>query len=121
MEKNLADVFTDVKKDVTTYLDLRLKLLKLETYEKTGKIAAVMSFVFVILFIVFFAVLFLFLGLGYHLGNLLDNQALGMTLIGSIYLLILIIAILFRKSFMSKIFSLFIAELTADDDGKEQA
>ncbi len=116
MEKDLFGLFDDVKKDVIMYGDLRLKLLKLETYEKAGKVSAALSFVFVLLFIVFFAVLFLFLGLGYYLGQLLDNQAFGMCLIGGLYLLILLLVILCRKSFMGKIFSLFISELMADDD-----
>lgn len=119
MEKDLQSVFNITKDNVTKYIDLRLKLLKIETYEKVGKVSSVLLLVLLVLFIVFFAVLFLFMGLGYYLGQVLDSQSLGMSLIGGLYLLILLAVILCRKLIMNKIFGLFISELMKEDDDNE--
>lgn len=119
MDKDFLGLFNDIKGDLTKYVNLRMKLLKIETYEKAGKIAASLSFVLVLMFIVFFAVLFLFLGLGYYLGQWLNDQAMGMCLIGGLYLIILAIVILFRKQLTSKIFSLFVSELMDGDNDDE--
>ena len=119
MEKNVTGIFSEIKKDITTYLELRFKLLKIETYEKTGKAGAALSFIFILLFIVFFAILFLFFGLGYYLGEMLNSQALGMFAVGALYLIILGFVILFRKGIMRKFFNLFISELRSEEDDEQ--
>lgn len=121
MEKDLQDLFTITKDNVSKYIDLRLKLLKIETYEKVGKVSSVLLLILLILFIVFFAVLFLFMGLGYYLGQVLGNQSLGMALIGGLYLILLISVILYRNKIMNNLFNLFVSELMKDDDGEKQS
>ncbi len=113
---NMLDFLKDVKEDISKYLDLRLKLLKIEVYEKAGKISSVLSVLLIIFFVAFFAILFLFLALGFYWGNLLGSLALGMCLVGGIYILVLLTVILFRKKIMGKIFNLFITELIEDDE-----
>lgn len=107
------------KDNILKYVELRLKLLKIETYEKLGKVSAVLLIVLLVLFIVFFAVLFLFLGLGYFLGDVLGSLSLGMVLTGGLYLLFLAVVLLARKKIMEKVFNLFVSELMKDDDGNE--
>ena len=40
MEKDSGTVFRELKEDVSAYVELKLELLKLSTYERTGKVIA---------------------------------------------------------------------------------
>ena len=61
MEKDSGTVFRELKEDVSAYVELKLELLKLSTYERTGKVIAVLSYGLILLFLAFFAILFIFL------------------------------------------------------------
>ena len=65
MEKDSGTVFRELKEDVSAYVELKLELLKLSTYERTGKVIAVLSYGLILLFLAFFAILFIFLALGF--------------------------------------------------------
>lgn len=120
MENDLHGLFTVTKNNIARYIDLRLKLLKIETYEKAGKVSSVLLLILMILFVVFFAVLFLFLGLGFYLGQILDSLPLGMALTGVLYLILLAGVVLCRNKITNNLFKLFVSELMKDDDGEEQ-
>ena len=120
MEKNISGLFNLIKDDVKRYVDLRLKLLKVETYEKAGQAAAVCSLAVIILLIVFFAIFFLFLGLGCYLGQVLGNLALGIALVGVLYLLLLVLVLLLRHRIMDRVFGLFVRELMEGDAHEEK-
>ena len=68
MEKDSGEIFRELKKDLSAYVELKLELLKLNTYERTGKVIAVLSYGVILLFLAFFAILFIFLALGFFLG-----------------------------------------------------
>ena len=70
MEKDAGEIFRELKKDLSAYVELKLELLKLNTYERTGKVIAVLSYGVILLFLAFFAILFIFLALGFFLGDL---------------------------------------------------
>lgn len=38
MEKDAGEIFRELKKDLSAYVELKLELLKLNTYERTGKV-----------------------------------------------------------------------------------
>ena len=65
MEKDAGEIFRELKKDLSAYVELKLELLKLNTYERTGKVIAVLSYGVILLFLAFFAILFIFLALGF--------------------------------------------------------
>ena len=67
MEKDAGEIFRELKKDLSAYVELKLELLKLNTYERTGKVIAVLSYGVILLFLAFFAILFIFLALGFFL------------------------------------------------------
>ena len=69
MEKDAGEIFRELKKDLSAYVELKLELLKLNTYERTGKVIAVLSYGVILLFLAFFAILFIFLALGFFLGG----------------------------------------------------
>ena len=65
-------VFRILSKMISAYMELKLELLKLNTYERTGKVIGLLSYGLILLFLAFFAVLFIFLALGFFLGEILD-------------------------------------------------
>ena len=54
MEKDAGEIFRELKKDLSAYVELKLELLKLNTYERTGKVIAVLSYGVILLFLAFF-------------------------------------------------------------------
>ena len=81
MENIAEKTFAELKEDISTYVELRLELLKLNTYERVAKTMAVFSYGIVLVLLAFFAILFLFLALGFFLGELLGSMALGFVLV----------------------------------------
>ena len=69
MEKDAGEIFRELKKDLSAYVELKLELLKLNTYERTGKVITVLSYGVILLFLAFFAILFIFLALGFLGGS----------------------------------------------------
>lgn len=120
MEKNLQGFFSIFKDDVLKYIDLRLKLFRIEAYEKIGKVSAVSLLVLIFVFMIFFAVLFLFLGLGLYLGQLFGSLSLGMVAVGFLYLLLSVVLFLCRKYIMNKVFELFVSELMKEENGDKK-
>ena len=44
-------VFQNLKQDVSAYMELKLELLKLNTYERTGKVIGLLSYGLILLFL----------------------------------------------------------------------
>ena len=44
MLNDMGEIFRELKKDLSAYVELKLELLKLNTYERTGKVIAVLSY-----------------------------------------------------------------------------
>ena len=44
MEKDSGKIFRELKDDVSTYVELKLELLKLSTYERSGQLIATLSY-----------------------------------------------------------------------------
>ena len=116
MEKDSGQVFCDLKKDLSTYAELKLELLKLSTYERTGKVISVLSYGLILLFLIFFAFLFVFLTMGFFLGNWLGSIGMGFGIVALIYLLLIWIVIKNKNRISAKILNEVIAALTANDD-----
>ena len=110
MEKDSGTVFRELKEDVSAYVELKLELLKLSTYERTGKVIAVLSYGLILLFLAFFAILFIFLALGFFLGDWLGSS------VAVLYLLLIGIIIMNRDRISTKVLNEVIAAMTANDD-----
>ncbi len=89
MEKDSGEIFRELKKDLSAYVELKLELLKLNTYERTGKVIAVLSYGVILLFLAFFAILFIFLALGFFLGDLFGSAGSGFGVVAVLYLLLI--------------------------------
>ena len=116
MEKHSGTVFRELKEDVSAYVELKLELLKLSTYERTGKVIAVLSYGLTLLFLAFFAILFIFLALGFFLGDWLGPSGFGFGIVAVLYLLFIGIIIMNRDRISTKVLNEVIAAMTANDD-----
>lgn len=119
MEKDLGQIFRELKEDFSAYAELKFELLKLSTFEGAGKIAGILSYGVVLLCLAFLATLFLFLALGILLGEWLNSLSAGFAIVGAIYLIMIGILIMNRKWFESKVLNIIIDALTSNDDKNE--
>ena len=110
MEKDAGEIFRELKKDLSAYVELKLELLKLNTYERTGKVIAVLSYGVILLFLAFFAILFIFLALGFFLGDLFGSVGSGFGVVAVLYLL------LNKGRISNKVLTVVISALTTNDD-----
>ena len=118
MEKREAvDFFLDLKVLMTDYLTARIKLLKLEVFEKTAKISATLFSSLVIAMLASLMLFFLSIALGFYFGAVFDSYGTGFMVVTGLYLLLLVPFILFRKSLIEKlIINRLIEQLTENEE-----
>ncbi|WP_287621773.1 phage holin family protein [Parabacteroides sp.] len=119
MEKDSGKIFSELKKDVTAYMESKLELLKLSAYERTGKVISVLSYGLILLFLGFFAILFIFMAVGFFLGEWLGSSGAGLGIVALLYLLLIGIILLTKDRIRTKIINEVIAALSANDDKNE--
>ncbi len=119
MEKDSGKIFSELKKDVTAYMESKLELLKLSAYERTGKVISVLSYGLILLFLGFFAILFIFMAVGFFLGEWLGSSGAGLGIVALLYLLLIGIILLTKDRIRMKIINEVIAALSANDDKNE--
>ena len=116
MERDLGSLLSDIKKELTAYISLKLEILKLDIYEKSSVFSSVLLYGLVLLLIVFFAVLFLFLALGFYIGNLLNNFAIGMASVAGLYIIALCILLWKRKKIQNWMTNIFVEQIVPEED-----
>lgn len=116
MEKDFNQVFNELKDDISTYAELKFELLKLNTYEKAGRVVSLLSYGLVLALLLFLATLFLFLALGFLLGQWLQSDSAGIAIVGGIYVIMIAILVWKREWFKDKILNIVIHALATNDD-----
>ena len=119
MENDAEQILKKVRDDITVFIDLKIRILRLTVVEKIARVLAFLSYGLVILLFSFFTVLFLFVALGFFLGNLLNNVALGFLVVGGLYLLLTMCSILARYKIRLVFINLIIRSFQMHDDEKE--
>lgn len=120
MEKETGKVFQELKKDLTTYVELKMELLKLNTYERTGKVIAVLSYGLIMVFLILFAILFIFMAIGFLLGDVFDNTASGFAYVFLMYTAIIYYVVRRKEKILSKIQDEIIEALMINDDRNDK-
>lgn len=118
MENKSEQLFDRIKKDVIAYVELKFELLKLSTYERTGKVVGVLSYGLILLFAAFFAFLFIFLALGFFLGELFNSEGLGFVSVALLYLALILVIMNNKGKIVTKVENEIISALMSNDDGK---
>lgn len=119
MENDAEQILKKVRDDITVFIELKIRILRLTVVEKIARVLAFLSYGLVILLFAFFTVLFLFVALGFFLGNLLNNVALGFLVVGGLYLLLTMCSILARYKIRLVFINLIIRSFQMHDDEKE--
>lgn len=114
--KDSEKIFQNLKEDISAYINLKLELLKLNTYEKSGKIISLLSYGLILFFLVVFVILFIFLSLGFFLGELLDNAAIGFGIISLLYLVLIGITVKKAQWIQTKVLNKVIATLITNEE-----
>lgn len=116
MEKDLGQIFNELKEDVSAYVEIKFNFYKLTLYEKAGKLVSSLSYVLALVVLVFMATFFLFLAFGFLLGEWLNSTSAGIAIVGGIYLILIGILIMNKKWFSGKVMDNVISLLDEDDD-----
>src|SRR6476659_6691093 len=101
-EKDLHTWFQEVREDLTTYLQARVKLTKLEAYEKIAKIIGVMISFFILALLVGVLIIFILIMVGSWITQLTGSVALGFSSIALLVTGLLIFLGVIRKNVLEK-------------------
>ena len=85
--ENLANLlFEELKAEVSRFVQLMLKLLKLNTYEWIATKVAILSWGLLLFVLVCFTFLFFSLCMGFYVGELLRNKIFGFMIVAGLHL-----------------------------------
>ena len=115
MEKNAEEVFRELKEDISTYAELKLELIRLNAYEQTGKVLAVLSYGLLLFALVTTAVLFALLALGFLLSEWLNSTAAGFAIVAFLYIIQIVTLILNKNRIRRKIINIIISVLNTNE------
>lgn len=119
--KEKSPVISELRQLITEYFDARLKLIKLETFEKIAKVTAVLFSSLVVALLAFFLLFFLSMSLGFYLGKIFDSLALGFLSVTGLYLILFVLVLLMKKDLLEEfLIERIIGELTKKEGDDEQ-
>lgn len=119
MSKNFNNLFSDIKEDLSAYVNLKIKILQITLYEKTSTLFSLILYGLILLLVLFFAILFIFLALGLFLGELIGSASVGMALVAVLYLIVMGVLLFSKDKIQMWLTNLFIAEITKNDEEDE--
>lgn len=118
-EQTLGAFIREFRREIAAYLEARLELTRLATYEKTAGLASATIFFIVILGLATITVLLFSIALSIYFGKLLGDAYLGFAAVALIYLLLAILMFLFKKQISNSIHSATLEILMKSDAAKE--
>ena len=96
MKKEEDSFFTETKNQLEDYIQDRLLLIKLQTAEKTARLAGILIALLVIALLGFFVLLFISIMGGYYFATLTGSMFYGFGIVAAFYLLLLLVIIKYR-------------------------
>jgi len=119
MEKDAEKVFRELKDDVSTYAELRLELLKINAYERIGKMIGILSYGLLLSALVLITLLFVMLTLGFLFSNLLGSTAAGIGIVAAFYLMLVVVVMVNKNRISLKVTNIIISALQSIDHKKD--
>lgn len=119
MEKEPEKLFNEFKERISSFVGLKLELLKLNAYERIAKTIAILSHSLILMLLGFFTILFIFIALGFFLGELLSSVSLGFLLVAVIYILLFIIVFYDKKGIQHMIMNIVINAIQEKEEEDE--
>jgi hypothetical protein len=109
-----------IKDKITRYIDVYLRLAKLNVIDKVSGVFGYFIFILILLFLFFCVVLFLGLGVVELFMLLGFTKAASFFLTIGVYLLLLALVVALRKRIITSLSDVFIRKLTEGDTKKEE-
>jgi len=106
---------------ITKFIELKMEIYELKVKEQMVQIISSLATLGLILMLGIIMLFFFSLALGFYLNSLFDSSFLGFALIGSVYLLIAIMLMVFKdKLITNRLFQTFFSETLIKDSSDEQ-
>lgn len=96
-DKDLSTLLEEVKLELLSYINSRIRLFKLSSFEKLGISASIMGYGLIVAIVAGFILFFSLFGLAFAIGQMLNNQAAGFGIMALFSLLVLIGVLLSGK------------------------
>jgi len=110
-------VFSDLKDDLISYVELRTELTKLSVFEILSKASVSLVSVMTLMIFAFFFLFFLFLSLGFYFGKIFNSLFQGFGIIAIFYLVLMLIYLMLRKKYIERpLIDKIISSLTENDE-----
>ncbi len=113
------NLFSNWKDKATQYADVRLRLLKLSIIERTSTLLGNLIITFIYFFIALAVLTFLGFGLMETFASLLNSRVGGAFSTAGVFILMLLVLFLMRKSIIAAFAGIFIRILTEGDEDDE--
>lgn len=107
------------KDKLADYVDMRVRLVKLDFIERTSQVLSFFTFTIVCFLLVLPILLFMGIGVAEFFADLVGSRGGGYLIITGLYLLALGLLFIYRKRFIRKFTGLFIRVMTDDDEDDE--
>ncbi len=110
------NIFGDLKQKVTDYIDVRVKLFKINFIGRSANVFSYFLFALICLFIFFCVILFVGLGLTEVFINAGLSKMVSFFIVIGVYILLLLLVVALRKNITRFFASGFIRVLTEGDE-----
>ncbi len=107
------------KDKLADYVDMRVRLVKLDFIERTSQVLSFFTFTIVCFLLVLPILLFMGIGVAEFFANLVGSRGGGYLIITGIYMLMLGLLFIYRKKFINKFTGLFIRVMTENEDEED--
>ena len=119
-QENLNDFYTENRKLLTEYLDVRLQLIRLGSIRTLSRTLAMLILLSVISLMVLLFLVFMVIAFSVYMSEVLNSTVWGFVCGGLVFLITLLLAIAFRKPlFLNPLIRLFIITSAKEDEEEE--
>ncbi|MFW5778316.1 MAG: hypothetical protein ACOCW7_04005 [Bacteroidota bacterium] len=107
--KNFSEIFNDIKKNLSIYLERKFTWYTLIGFEKVARLVTILTSNLIIFLFFLISLMFFSVGGAWMIGKHYGSVEIGFFVVGGIYLLFMFILMIFRK----RIFSSFVIQVLA--------
>jgi hypothetical protein len=118
-DKSLNTLIEEIKVELLNYINRRVRLFKLDAFEKVSISASGLGYGLIVLAIVAVIMFFVLIGMAFFIGELLSSLAAGFGIMALFSLLVLLIIVLCRKKIKQSILQAtirFIRKVDTDEN-----
>ncbi|NDV77653.1 SoxR reducing system RseC family protein [Dysgonomonas sp. 511] len=118
-DDNFRSLFEELKQELKGYVNSRLRLFQLTSYEKLSISASKIGYGLIVFLIVAIILFFIFLGMAFFLGELLGSLAAGFGIMALLSLVALFVVYLLRRTIKRSILNhtiIFIRKVEANEE-----